>query len=96
MSQGDLMTEDDIVGEAGSSIETALASMVLGPILGVRKQSDSLRPLPPVYQSLSTRVSGRGNTAHIEAPRNTLEGTKEATITKGKVIQRPKCTSPPS
>lgn len=80
-------TELDIVGEGGSSIETALASMALEPVLGVRKQSDSLRSPSPVYQSLSTRVSGRRNTTCIKGPQEILEGTKEAMTTEGKVIQ---------
>lgn len=84
-----LITGDDIVGEAGSSIEVALASMALGPILGVEKQSESLRPPSPVYQPLSVRVSGRRNAACIKDPQNIPEGVEEATITWGKVIQRP-------
>ena len=63
-----LITGDDLVGEAEGSIEVALVSMALRPILGVGKQPDSLRPPPPVYQPLPIRVSGRRNAAGIEDP----------------------------
>ena len=77
-----LITEDDILGEAESSIETALASMVLEPVLGIRKQPGSLCPPSPVYQPYLTRVSGRRNAVCIKDPYTTPEGTKEAAISK--------------
>ncbi|KAG6991007.1 hypothetical protein G7Y79_00059g091920 [Physcia stellaris] len=76
-----LITGDDIVGEAEGSIEVALISMALGPILGVGKQPDSLRPPSPVYQPLSIRVSGRRNAAGIKDAQTIPDGVEEATIT---------------